>query len=86
MWDELEDYGYEIGEEDIIEDNKNIKLYDVWVDQNDAESVLNRVQDRLDELKQKAISLIPVGLQAAAQANPTATALLKLLAQTSEPE
>lgn len=86
LWDELEDYGYEIGEEDIIEDNKNIKLYDVWVDQNDAESVLNRVQDQLDELKQKAISLIPVGLQAAAQANPTATALLKLLAQTSEPE
>lgn len=86
LWDELEDCGYEIGEEIITEDNKEIKLYDVWVDQNDSESILNRVQDRLDELKQKALSLIPAGLQAAASANPTATALLKLLAQTSEPE
>ena len=86
LWDELEDCGYEIGEEDIIEDNKKIKLYDVWVDQNDTESVLNRVQDRLDELKHKAMSLIPAGLQAAAQANPTPASLLKLLVQTSEPE
>lgn len=86
LWDELEDCGYEIGEEDIVEDNKKIKLYDVWVDQNDAESILNRVKDRLDELKQKAISLIPTGLQAAAQANPTPASLLKLLVQTSEPE
>jgi hypothetical protein len=86
LWDELEDCGYEIGEEDVIEDNKNIKLYDVWVDQNDTESVLNRVHDRLDELKQKAMTLIPAGLQAAAQANPTPASLLKLLVQTSEPE
>jgi len=86
LWDELEDCGYEIGEEDITEDNKNIKLYDVWVDQNDTESILTRVQDRLDELKQKAMSLIPAGLQAAAQANPTPASLLKLLVQTSEPE
>ena len=86
LWDELEDCGYEIGEEDIVEDNKKIKLYDVWVDQNEAESILNRVKDRLDELKQKAISLIPAGLQAAAQANPTPASLLKLLVQTSEPE
>ncbi|MEI6284792.1 MAG: hypothetical protein WCP40_06805, partial [Opitutae bacterium] len=86
LWDELEDCGYEIGEEDTTEDNKNIKLYDVWVDQNDTESIFNRVQDRLDELKQKAISLIPAGLQAAAQANPTPASLLKLLVQTSEPE
>lgn len=86
LWDELEDCGYEIGEEDITEDNKNVKLYDVWVDQNDTESVLNRVQDRLDELKQKAMTLIPAGLQAAAQANPTPASLLKLLVQTSEPE
>jgi hypothetical protein len=86
LWDELEDCGYEIGEEDTTEDNKNIKLYDVWVDQNDTESIFNRVQDRLDELKQKAMSLIPVGLQAAAQANPTPASLLKLLVQTSEPE
>ena len=86
LWDDLEDCGYEIGEEDTTEDNKKIKLYDVWVDQNDAESILNRVKDRLEELKQKAMSLIPVGLQTAALANPTATALLKLLAQTSEPE
>ncbi len=86
LWDELEDCGYEIGEEDIIEDNKKIKLYDVWVDQNDTESVLNRVKDRLDELKQKAMSLIPAGLQPAAQANPTPASLLKLLVQTSEPE
>ena len=86
LWDELEDCGYEIGEEDIVEDNKKIKLYDVWVDQNDAESILNRVKDRLDELKQKAMSLIPAGLQAAAQANPTPASLLKLLVQTSEPE
>jgi hypothetical protein len=86
LWDELEDCGYEIGEEDTTEDNKNIKLYDVWVDQNDAENYLNRIQDRLDELKNKALSLIPAGLQSAAQANPTPTSLLKLLAQTSEPE
>ena len=86
LWDELEDCGYEIGEEDIVEENKKIKLYDVWVDQNDAESILNRVKDRLDELKQKAMSLIPAGLQAAAQANPTPASLLKLLVQTSEPE
>ena len=86
LWDELEDCGYEIGEEDIVEDNKKIKLYDVWVDQNDAESILNRVKDRIDELKQKAMSLIPAGLQAAAQANPTPASLLKLLVQTSEPE
>ncbi len=86
LWDELEDCGYEIGEEDSAEDNKKVKLYDVWVDQNDTESVLNRVQDRLDELKKKAISLIPAGLQAAAQANPTPASLLKLLVQTSEPE
>lgn len=86
LWDELEDCGYEIGEEDIVEDNKKIKLYDVWVDQNDAESILNRVKDRLDELKQKAMSLIPAGLQVAAQANPTPASLLKLLVQTSEPE
>ena len=86
LWDELEDCGYEIGEEDIVEDNKKIKLYDVWVDQNDAESILNRVKDRLDELKQKAMSLIPAGLQAAAQANPTPASLLKLLVQTSEPD
>lgn len=86
LWDELEDCGYEIGEEDSTEDNKKVKLYDVWVDQNDTGSVLNRVQDRLDELKKKAISLIPAGLQAAAQANPTPASLLKLLVQTSEPE
>ena len=86
LWDELEDCGYEIGEEDIVEENKKIKLYDVWVDQNDAESILNHVKDRLDELKQKAMSLIPAGLQAAAQANPTPASLLKLLVQTSEPE
>ncbi len=86
LWDELEDCGYEIGEEDITEDNKKIKLYDVWVNQNDAESILNRVKDRLDELKQKAMSLIPAGLQAAAQANPTPASLLKLLVQTSEPD
>ncbi len=86
LWDELEDRGYEIGEEDSIEDNKKVKLYDVWVGQNDTGSVLNRVQDRLDELKKKAISLIPAGLQAAAQANPTPASLLKLLVQTSEPE
>ncbi len=86
LWDELEDCGYEIGEEDSIEDNKKVKLYDVWLGQNDTESVLNRVQDRLDELKKKAISLIPAGLQAAAQANPTPASLLKLLVQTSEPE
>ena len=58
----------------------------MWVDQNDTESVLNRVQNRLDELKHKAMSLIPAGLQAAAQANPTPASLLKLLVQTSEPE
>jgi len=86
LWDELEDCGYEIGEENINEDGKEVKLYDVWVGQTDAENCLNRVQDRLDELKQKAMAMIPPGLQAAAQANPTPTSLLKLLVQTSEPE
>ena len=86
LWDELEDCGYEIGEENITEDGKEVKLYDVWVGQSDTENCLNRVQDRLDELKQKAMSLIPPGLQAAAQANPTPASLLKLLVQTSEPE
>jgi hypothetical protein len=53
---------------------------------NDTENGLNRIQDRLNDLKQKAMSLIPAGLQAAAQANPSPTSLLKLLVQTSEPE
>jgi len=86
LWDELEDCGYEIGEENIIEDGKEIKLYDVWVGLTDTENCLNRVQDRLDDLKQRAMTLIPAGLQAAAQANPTPASLLKLLVQTSEPE
>lgn len=86
LWDELEDCGYEIGEETVTEDNKEIKFYDVWVEQTDTQSILNRTLDRLEELKQKAMSLIPTGLQAAAQSNPTPTALLKLLTQTSEPE
>ena len=32
LWDELEDCGYEIGEEDIVEETKKIKLYEVWVE------------------------------------------------------
>lgn len=86
VWDELEDSGYEIGEETITEDGKEIKLYDVWVDLNDTENNLNKIHDRLNDLRQKAMALIPAGLQAAAQANPTPTSLLKLLVQTSEPE
>mgnify|MGYP003335897590 CR=1 FL=1 len=84
--EQIEEMLEEMDGETITEDGKEIKLYDVWVDLNDTENNLNKIHDRLNDLRQKAMELIPAGLQAAAQANPTPTSLLKLLVQTSEPE
>lgn len=88
LWDELEDCGYEIGEGNGEEDEKGLRprLYDVWVDLDSIEPNLKLVQERVDSLERRTFSLLPVGLHAAAQSNREPAALLKLLAQTSEPE
>jgi hypothetical protein len=76
------------GEDEVTEESKNsiIKIYDVWADAKDTEIYINKVQDRLNELKEKTLSLIPPGLHAAAQTNPSPTHLLKLLAQSLDPD
>lgn len=86
LWDELEDCGYAIGEGEVESDEpgKLLKLYDVWVDADQADATLKEVQELIADFQQQAIALLPPGLQGAVVTHETPLDTLKLIAQLSE--
>ncbi|MEN9653725.1 MAG: hypothetical protein RL303_1445 [Verrucomicrobiota bacterium] len=86
FWDELLDCDYEVGEGEIDGDQPGevVTIYDVWVDAQQAEACLGKLQARLDELKTLAIELLPPGLHQAARSHVTPLETLKLIAQLAD--
>jgi hypothetical protein len=86
LWNELEDCGYEIGEGEIDDQGKVLKLYDVWVATESLADGLLQVQSRLHHFKNTALEIIPRGLHPIAQSNPEPKAIIELIAKLAEPE
>lgn len=86
LWDELEDCGYEIGEGEVDDGDKTLKIFDVWVPAEQLPDSLKSVENRLAELKAQAIQLLPPGLHAATASLTEPLQFIELLAKTSEPE
>jgi hypothetical protein len=86
LWNELEDCGYEIGEGEIDDKGKVLKLYDVWVATESLADGLLQVENRLQQFKKTALEIIPQGLHHIAQSNPEPKAIIELIAKLAEPE
>jgi hypothetical protein len=86
LWNELEDCGYEIGEGEIDDKGKVLKLYDVWVATESLADGLLQVENRLQQFKKTALEIIPQGLHPIAQSNPEPKAIIELIAKLAEPE
>jgi len=86
LWNELEDCGYEIGEGEIDDQGKVLKLYDVWVATESLADGLLQVENRLQQFKKTALEIIPQGLHPIAQSNPEPKAMIELIAKLAEPE
>jgi len=86
LWNELEDCGYEIGEGEIDDQGKVLKLYDVWVATESLADGLLQVENRLQQFKKTALEIIPQGLHPIAQSNPEPKAIIELIAKLAEPE
>lgn len=86
LWDELEDCGYAIGEGEVDGDQpgKTLKLYDVWVDADQATTTLQQVHELIADFQQQAISLLPSGLHGAVATHETPLETLKLIAALKE--
>lgn len=86
LWDELEDCGYEIGEGEVEDGDKILKIYDVWVPAEGLPEALKNIEALIADLKAQAIQLLPPGLHAATQNLKEPAQIIELLAKTSEPE
>jgi hypothetical protein len=61
-----------------------VTIYDVWVDEKEADACRNKLCARLEELKSIAIEMLPPGLHNAAMTHKSPTETLKLLAQLAD--
>ncbi len=86
LWDELEDCGYAIGEGEVDGDQPGttLKLYDVWVDADQADATLQEVQELVADFQQQALALLPPGLHGAAATHESPSDTLKLIAALRE--
>jgi hypothetical protein len=86
FWDELLDCDYEVGEGEIDGDKPGemVTIYDVWVDEKEADACLDKLCARLEELKSIAIEILPHGLHNAASTHKSPIETLKLLAQLAD--
>lgn len=84
LWDELEDCGYEIGEGEVEDGEKILKIYDVWVVADELPVALQNIERRINELSTQALRLIPPGLHGTAKALKEPAQIIELLAKTSE--
>lgn len=84
FWDELEDCGYAIGEAEVEEDGKRLRLYDVWAEADDAEGPLKALRVKLATLRQRAVELLPPGLRHTVDSHESPVETLKLIAQLGE--
>ncbi len=61
-----------------------VTIYDVWVDEKEADACLDKLCARLEELKSIAIEMLPHGLHHAASTHKSPLETLKLLAQLAD--
>lgn len=86
LWDELEDCGYEIGEGEIQDGGKTLRLFDVWVATESLPTALIQIQNRLQQFEKIALEIIPSGLHHTVKSNPEPKAIIELIAKLAEPE
>jgi hypothetical protein len=86
FWDELLDCDYEVGEGEIDGDKPGemVTIYDVWVGEKEADTSLDKLCARLEELKAIAIEILPPGLHHAASTHKSPIETLKLIAQLAD--
>ena len=86
FWDELQDAGYEVGEGEVDGEKPGevITVFDVWVNADEPTAALIQLQGRLQEFKESATELLPLGLRTAVASHKTPLETRKLIAHLAE--